>query len=62
MASIKNRIKMLENAVKIQKERYVITRIIIDTDRTILGALRRDEIASYISVSEQELKNICADS
>jgi len=58
--NIKKRLVKLENAVKMQTDKYVITRIIVETDVTISGAIRRDAGGEYASVSDEELIELSA--
>lgn len=56
--NIKKRLEKLEAVVKTQTFSCVIIRIIVESDGTILDAIRRNANGEYVSVSEVELAEI----
>lgn len=56
--NIKKRLEKLEAAVKVQTTKYVITRIIVELDGTISGAIWRNANSEYDSVSDEEVSKI----
>ncbi|AEJ02500.1 hypothetical protein Nit79A3_2746 [Nitrosomonas sp. Is79A3] len=59
--SIKQRLEKLEAAKIVQDVKVDIIHIIIEPDGTISGATQRNADGKYVSVSDEELAEICAD-
>lgn len=58
--NINKRLEKLETTAKVQVDKIDIIRIIIERNGTISGAIRRDASGKYVSVSDEELKEIRA--
>lgn len=58
--NFKKRLEKLENVVSLEKDRDVIIRIIVDPDRTVFDALRRDVRGEYVTVTDEELTELRA--
>ena len=54
--NISKRLEKLENIVKMQSNKYVFTRIIVEPDGTISGAIRRNASGNSVLVSDEEWK------
>ena len=59
--NIKKRLEKLEATVKAQTIKINFIRIIFEPDGTISGATQRNADGKYVSVSDEELAEICAD-
>ena len=56
--NFKKRLVKLETTVKGQAIKFDFIRIIVETDGTILGAIRRNGTGKYVPVFDEELAKI----